>query len=51
MMVRAGFSTRAIVAILKHWEVDDETVMALEQERDAARDEDAGRRRQDSEEE
>jgi regulatory protein len=33
MMVRAGFSTRAIVAILKHWEVDDETVMALEQER------------------
>jgi regulatory protein len=55
MMVRAGFSTRAIVAILKHWEVDDETVMALEQERaemdDAARDEDAGRSRKDSEEE
>jgi regulatory protein len=55
MMVRAGFSTRAIIAILKHWEVDDETVMALEQERaemdDAARDEDAGRSRKDSEEE
>ena len=55
MMVRAGFSTRAIVAILKHWEVDYETVMALEQERaemdDAARDEDAGRSRKDSEEE
>lgn len=33
MMVRAGFSTRAIVSILKRWEVDDETVMALEQER------------------
>jgi regulatory protein len=55
MMVRAGFSTRAIIAILKHWEVDDETVMALEQERlemdNAARDEDAGRNRRDSEEE
>jgi regulatory protein len=54
MMVRAGFSTRAIVAVLKHWEVDDETVMALEQERaemdDAARDEDAGRSKRDSEE-
>ena len=33
MMARAGFSTRAVVAILKHWEVDDETVLALEQER------------------
>jgi regulatory protein len=47
MMVRAGFSTRAIVSILKHWEVDDETVMALEQERaemdDAARDEEGTR--------
>jgi regulatory protein len=54
MMVRAGFSTRAIVAILKHWEVDDETVMALEQERaeldDAARDEDSSRSKRDSEE-
>jgi regulatory protein len=54
MMVRAGFSTRAIVAILKHWEVDDETVMALEQERaemdDAARDEDSIRSKRDSEE-
>jgi regulatory protein len=54
MMVRAGFSTRAIVAILKHWEVDDETVMALEQERaemdDAARDDDSSRSKRDSEE-
>jgi regulatory protein len=54
MMVRAGFSTRAIVAILKHWEVDDETVMALEQERaemdDAARDEDTDRSKRNSEE-
>jgi hypothetical protein len=54
MMVRAGFSTRAIVAILKHWEVDDETVMALEQERaemdDAARDEDVDRSKRNSEE-
>jgi regulatory protein len=54
MMVRAGFSTRAIVAILKHWEVDDETVMALEQERaemdDAARDEESSRSKRDSEE-
>ena len=54
MMVRAGFSTRAIVAILKNWEVDDETVMALEQERaemdDAARDEDMDRSKRDSEE-
>lgn len=33
MMARAGFSTRAIVSILKRWDVDDETVMALEQER------------------
>ena len=50
MMVRAGFSSRAIVSVLKRWDVDDETVMALEQERsemeDAARDEDAIRERE-----
>jgi len=32
MMMRAGFTTRSVFAILKHWEVDDETVLALEQE-------------------
>ncbi len=54
MMVRAGFSTRAILSILKNWEVDDETLMALEQERaemeDAAKDEDGVRTKRDSEE-
>ncbi len=33
MLARAGFSTRSSVAILKNWNVDDETVSALEQER------------------
>lgn len=33
MMARAGFSTRTIVQVLKRWNVDDETVSALEQER------------------
>lgn len=33
MLARAGFSTRVAVGILKRWNVDDETVSALEQER------------------
>lgn len=33
MMMRAGFSPRAVSAILKNWDVDDETIMTLEQER------------------
>jgi regulatory protein len=36
MMVRAGFSTRAIVGILRNWHVEDETLSALEQEREMA---------------
>jgi hypothetical protein len=51
MMVRAGFSSRAIVSILKHWDVDDETVLALEQERaemeDAAREDVARNKEED----
>src|SRR5215469_519868 len=31
-LVRAGFSTRTIFAILKKWDVDDETLSALESE-------------------
>jgi regulatory protein len=31
-MVRAGFGTRTIVAILRNWDVEDETLTALEQE-------------------
>ena len=31
-LVRAGFSTRTIFRILKQWEVDDETLSALESE-------------------
>lgn len=31
-LVRAGFSTRTILHILKHWEVDDELLTALEAE-------------------
>jgi regulatory protein len=31
-MVRAGFSTRTIFRILKQWDVDDETLTALESE-------------------
>lgn len=38
MMVRAGFSSRVIAGILKRWDVDDETVSALEQERADAED-------------
>jgi regulatory protein len=33
MMVRAGFSSRTIVKILKSWDVEYETLSALEQER------------------
>jgi regulatory protein len=36
MLARAGFSTRVAVGILKRWNVDDETVSALEQERNEA---------------
>ncbi len=32
MLVRAGFSTRAIITILKTWEIEEETLSALEQE-------------------
>lgn len=32
MLVRAGFTTRAIVTILKHWEVEEETLFALAEE-------------------
>ena len=31
-LVRAGFRTRTIFAILKKWDVDDETLTALEGE-------------------
>jgi regulatory protein len=31
-LVRAGFSTRTIFAILKKWDVDEETISALESE-------------------
>ncbi|MDT8069312.1 MAG: regulatory protein RecX [Terriglobia bacterium] len=33
MLVRAGFSSRAIFKVLKSWDVEDETLSALEQER------------------
>ena len=33
MLVRAGFSSRAIIKVLKSWDVEDETLSALEQER------------------
>lgn len=33
-MVRAGFSTLSIINILKRWDVEDETLSALEQERE-----------------
>jgi regulatory protein len=36
MMVRAGFSTRVIVKLLRNWKVEDETLSALEQERERA---------------
>jgi regulatory protein len=35
MLQRAGFATRSIIAILKKWNVDDETLTALETETDA----------------
>jgi regulatory protein len=35
-MVRAGFSTRVIVALLRSWKVEDETLSAFEQEREMA---------------
>jgi regulatory protein len=36
MMARAGFSSRAIIQLLRNWHVEDETLSALEQERDMA---------------
>ena len=33
-LVRAGFSTRAIITVLKQWDVADETLSTLEQERE-----------------
>jgi regulatory protein len=36
MMVRAGFSTRVIVSLLRNWKVEDETLSALELEREMA---------------
>jgi len=35
-MARAGFSTRVIVKLLREWKVEDETLSALEQEREMA---------------
>jgi regulatory protein len=32
MLVRAGFSTRAIFTVMKHWNVDDEVLAGLESE-------------------
>jgi regulatory protein len=34
MMARAGFSSRVIVSLLRNWKVEDETISALEQERE-----------------
>jgi len=36
MMVRAGFSSRVIFRILREWKIEDETLSALEQEREMA---------------
>ena len=36
MMARAGFSSRAIVHLLRNWRVEDETLSALEIEREMA---------------
>jgi len=33
LLVRAGFSSRTIIKLLKSWDVEDETLSALEQER------------------
>jgi len=38
MMARAGFSSRTIVSILKKWNVETETLTALEQERSDSED-------------
>jgi regulatory protein len=38
MMARAGFPTRIIVNLLRNWKVEDETLTALEQEREMAED-------------
>jgi regulatory protein len=35
-MARAGFSSRAIVQLLRNWQVEDDTLSALEQEREMA---------------
>lgn len=35
-MARAGFSSRAIMQLLRKWKVEDETLAALEQEREMA---------------
>jgi regulatory protein len=39
-LMRAGFTTRTVVGILKHWEVDDEVLAALESEPAEVRSED-----------
>jgi regulatory protein len=36
MMARAGFSSRVIMKMLRNWNVEDETLSALEQEREMA---------------
>ncbi len=36
MLARAGFSSRIIVLLLRNWNVEDETLCALEQEREMA---------------
>jgi regulatory protein len=36
MMARAGFSSRVIIRFLREWKVEDETLSALEQEREMA---------------
>ena len=36
MMARAGFSSRVIVQLLRNWQVEDETLSALEQESEMA---------------
>lgn len=41
-MARAGFSTRTILTLLRHWHVEDETLSALEQEREQAEQQDQG---------
>ncbi|HEX8924761.1 MAG TPA: regulatory protein RecX [Terriglobales bacterium] len=42
MLVRAGFSSRAIVAVLRKWNVEEETLSALEQERAEAEESSGG---------